>query len=321
MSKLRQIIQEEIERLLEAKGTPDSIKSYVDKFKSEYTPAILDLISQMKDADISSYSLEGDHFEFELLDERFPLRYLFVKSTITLDPTMDGIEINGGIKSDLIKGAGPLGTNMVMNIVANPEVSESDVDYELDSFLTHEITHIYEKFKRGGDFGNKNINQGIQSVLSSNLPAVWKELLHNVYETFDHEVNARVSQVSKKADLLRQRGMGVDYILSQLKGEEEWKILNKLEDFSTGQYVAKINSFLRDKGYDKQGITYEGFIKHYRGKFNELLSKGDITPREQALISKTNNLDPLEFIQFWENEFKKEAENYKRRMLKAIGTK
>jgi hypothetical protein len=325
MSKLHRIIKEEISRFLgEVAGTPKSIEGYVEEIEKEFTPLFMEYIDTMVHNGMSNYDMK-EIVDFKYFNEDFPMDKLKMQIEITINPNIDGVVFEGGINSKNLRDKdGRINPTMSVSVQANPEVSKEKVEYELDSFLTHEVTHLYELYKRGGKWGDKSkfLNYVTTQEINKNYPDVWKYLLISMYETIDHEVNARVSQVAKKAQKLKGNGMDSKSILEKIKSEEEWEILEKWESFSPAFYIGHVKRFLDQSGYAKKGVDYKKFINAYKKNIATTFDNEnmELTGDEIKFLNQTEDMGADEFLSHWEKVFKREAKGYRRKMLKAMGS-
>ncbi len=323
MRKIKNIIQEEIQKFMsEAAGTPNEVRLYVDDISKEFSNLYKRYIDYMSENGVSNYSFEEVIEDLGEIGnkEDFPIGYITLSTDITINPNQEGIDIQGGVYNSQNKKSKSINPIITIQVVSSPNVTEEEIHSELDSMLTHEMTHAYELHKRGGNFGKQGemINNMINRNMNKKYPQFWKYLLNLLYETLDFEVNARVSEVSKLAQRLREEGKSTDEILDAVKKTKPWKSLENWENFSPSVITDKIEELIDQQGLRDQGVTPDVIIHNYKINLSDI--NNDMSPEEEAYLKKLEDMSPYGFLDHLDKKFKSEAKRYRRRMLKAIGT-
>ena len=149
MKNIKKIIKEEISKYLsEVAGTPKVIEGYVNQLSEEFAPLLKRYFDHMEENDMDYLEIDEEEV-FENPDENFPINKINLPIKIKLFPGSGDIKIEGAIYKDLTN------PTLELSVQANSDVTEEMIDEKLDDILTHEITHMYELYKRGGSFGKK----------------------------------------------------------------------------------------------------------------------------------------------------------------------
>ena len=323
MDKIKQIIQEEIARVLgEGSGTPKAIEGYVGELVKEFSE-LLSSIQQMEEGDNGSLR---EVYKVKSLDESLPIDTITLDISVAVHPGSGKIMIDGHAERGLGEKAGKINPVIKMDIATNKDISAEVFSDQLDDFLTHEMTHIYEFYNRqktGAQTKGDFLNYITSMEMDKKYPKAWKSFLTMIYHTIDFEVNARVAQVGKMAQKLRKQGKSESEILNHIKAQEPWKIYEAWMDFTPGLIVSHIQAMINSDAKAKElGYTVDRIVNSYKKRIATTFDgkNMELKPSEIKFLNQTEKMGAMEFLEYWDKQFKKEAEAYKKRMLKAIGS-
>lgn len=226
---------------------------------------------------------------------------------------------------------------------------------EIESSVSHELTHAYEDYMRSK---NKNIELSIHDTkeflfdMVSNMllkdmhfPKIIGQFLFNVYTSASYEVNARVAQsyslvkdikdphkrwdiiktssLYKIADDLDTYDAQAQYDILYKNAKRELKTDEKVLEWMDSFIQLLKNTFL--EGNNNLGRNAVSKVEHNMSLFNSKLEKK--IDHEQKIVSivlghsnqvekEIGKKDLLKFMKMWEKKFHKSGQNMKYRLGK-----
>ena len=355
------ITQKQSKRLIkEALGEPKSIEFWVDTFSGIINDGLLMLLSSDdkevfftgKDVQEKAVSMGWNSSNDKFLD--FPLAEPQLNLKLNIVPDED---INSG--DDYINGASfdtseidlvdatfddgktlPLVVGGIINMEINiPESSyengsfvelyNSEIKPYAESVLFHELTHVYEFYKRIlSNSAKPNFEQVANlTQMLNKMGAVddWDELMFMIYLHLSFELNARISEVY---GLLRNKNItSKEEFVKFLKTSRAFSYAKRLNNFSAEKFVEdfdisqetidrireydgkktsmeEIKNVVLDQLIQNWSVTYEDFLKDF---------SADETIKIPNLPSKVLS-SPQNFLKFWEKRFNKAGQDSLRKI-------
>lgn len=275
------------------------------------------------------------------------------------DREFKGNTVNAGVLTELdhklvYMGPRKVFAGAIFNFNPIIPIQGLDIRNEVDlkSSLSHELLHIYQKFKQLE--GGKPSHYGKETSLNTlaNLPLLteidipeWKEFLHLVYLHLSFETNARVVELYYE---LKQKGVNnKESFLSELKKSSVWEQLIMLKSFKAEDFIKNFNipgidlpikndspllvisKVLNDK---RLGDMYmrgldvsskESLIKSLIKLWDNILKIGNETIKDNLGIDfnmmpvpENAKKDPYVFFKFFENRFHAKAKKMERKLYK-----
>lgn len=202
------------------------------------------------------------------------------------------------------------------------------------SVFSHELTHAYQHYMgltHGvSGFGKEEVlNTMINSIKSGPpLPKEMMDFLHIVYLHLSFENNARVAQIyhnlknenidTKEKFLKKIKDNGIWKAYVQMKNFNAVKFLENFNtDVETGDSLMDLMINLKTNTYSKEKVLKD-LIRIWQLILNDVRDfykeKGIDYNMEDVPEKAMKN--PYNFFKFWEKRFHKNAENYKRKLLR-----
>jgi hypothetical protein len=207
----------------------------------------------------------------------------------------------------------------------------------IKSTLSHELTHIFQSY-RGllngvAGFGDEEIlNTMINQVKGQPLPKDVSNFFHLVYAHLSFENNARVAQTYHE---LKNKGVNTkESFLKELRKTNMWVEYEELKNFNADDFIENADMNLPKTGdmfldmlatvqNNISGVSDEDKLKKLTREWNDLLLTiinhyeeefgRDISMKE---VPKKALEDPYHFFKFWEKRFHKNAEDYRRKLMR-----
>ena len=335
----------------EALGVPKSIEFWVDTFSSIIHDGLLMLLSsddkevffngndvQDKAISLGWNSMNDKFLDFPLAEPQLNLKlvvvpdenievgddYIDAASFDTSDIDLVDATFDDGKTLPLLVG----GTiNIQINIPESSyengsfvELYGSEIKPYAESIFFHELTHVYEFYKRIlSNTAKPNFEQVTNlTQMLNKMGAVdeWDELMFMIYLHLSFELNARISEVY---GLLRNKNItSKEEFVDFLKTSRAFSYAKRLNNFSAEKFIEDLDvpqeTIDRIREYDGKktsieeikdvvlnqliqnwSITYEDFLKDF---------SADENIKIPSLSPKTTST-PLNFLKFWEKRFNK----------------
>jgi hypothetical protein len=355
------ITQKQSKRLIkEALGVPKSIEFWVDTFSGIINDGLLMLLSSDdkevfftgKDVQEKAVSMGWSIYNDKFLD--FPLSepQLNLKLNIVPDENINSGDdyINGASfdtsEIDLVNATFDDGKTLPLFVggIINVEINIPESSYENGSFvelynseikpyaesvLFHEMTHVYEFYKRIlSNSAKPNFEQVVNlTQMLNKMGAVddWDELMFMIYLHLSFELNARISEIY---GLLRNRNItSKEEFVKFLKTSRAFSYAKRLNNFSAEKFVEdfdisqetidrireydgkktsmeEIKSVVLNQLIQNWSVTYEDFLKDFSA--DETIKIPNLPPK---VISSPQN-----FLKFWEKRFNKAGQDSLRKI-------
>ena len=355
------ITKKQSKRLVkETLGVPKSVEFWVDTFSSIVNDGLLMLLSsedkevffngndvQEKAISLGWNSSNDKFLDFPLAEPQLNLKlvvvpdenievgddYIDSASFDTSDIDLRDATFDDGKTLPLLVG----GTiNMQINIPESSyengsfvELYSSEIKPYVESIFFHELTHVYEFYKRIlSNTANPNFEQVVNlTQMMNKMGAVddWDELMFMIYLHLSFELNARISEVY---GLLRNKKItSKDEFVDFLKTSRAFSYAKRLNNFSTERFMDEFSvpqeTIDRIREYDGKktsldeiknivlaqliqnwSVTYEDFLKDFSA--DETIKIPNLPPK---VISSPQN-----FLKFWEKRFNKAGEDSLRKI-------
>jgi len=355
------ITQKQSVRLIkEALGVPKPIEFWVDTFSALVKDGLMMLLSsedkevffeggdvQDKAVSLGWNSLNKNFSDFPLAEPQLNLQieivpdsvirnggdYIMNASFNTEDISLRDATFEEGRTLPLLVG----GTiNIELRIPESSyengsfvELFDTDIKPYAESVLFHELTHVYEFYKRIlSNSATPNFEQVANlTQMLNKMGAVddWDELMFLIYLHLSFELNARVSEVY---GLVRNKNIkSKEEFIDFLKSSSAWSYAKRLKNFTTENFIKDFDvpqeTIDRIREYDGKetpieeikdivlsqliqnwSTTYQDFLKDFSA--DETLKIPNLSPE---VISTPNN-----FLKFWEKRFNKAGEDSLRKI-------
>jgi len=346
------ITKKQSKRLIkEALGVPKSVEFWVDTFSSIVNDGLLMLLSsddkevffngddiQEKAVSLGWNSMNDKFLDFPLAEPQLNLKLVVVpdENIETGDDYIDAASFDTS-ETDMVDATFddgrtlPLLVGGTINIQINiPESSyengsfielySSEIKPYAESIFFHELTHVYEFYKRILSNTSKPNFEQITNLtqMLNKMGAVddWDELMFMIYLHLSFELNARISEVY---GLLRNKRISSkEEFIDFLKTSRAFSYAKRLNNFSAEKFIEEFDvpqeTIDRIREYDGKktsldeiknvvleqliknwSVTYEGFLKDF---------SADETIKIPNLSPKTIS-SPQNFLKFWEKRFNK----------------
>tara|TARA_R110002050_G_scaffold190541_1_gene325230 strand:- start:833 stop:1936 length:1104 start_codon:yes stop_codon:yes gene_type:complete len=350
------ITKKQSKRLIkESMGVPKSIEFWVDVFSSLIQDGLLMLLSSedkevfftgddvQEKAVSSGWNSSNDKFlDFPLAEPQLNLKLNIVPDD-TINSGDDYIDAasfdTSGI--DLIDATFDDGKTLPLLVggLIKMEISIPESSYENGSFvelysseikpyaesiLFHELTHVYEFYKRIlSNTAKPNFEQAANlTQMMNKMGAVddWDELMFMIYLHLSFELNARISEVY---GLLRNKNItSKEDFVKFLKTSRAFSYAKRLNNFSAERYIKDFDvpqeTIDRIRDYDKKETSIEEikdivltqFIDNWSGTYESFLA--DFSADENLKIPNLPHKvtsSPENFLKFWEKRFNKAGED------------
>jgi len=361
------ITKKQSKRLIkEALGVPKSVEFWVDTFSSVVNDGLLMLLSsdnkevffngndiQEKAISLGWNSMNDKFLDFPLAEPELNLKlvvvpdenieigddYIDSASFDTSEIDLVDATFDDGKTLPLLVG----GTiNMRINIPESSyengsfvELYSSEIKPYAESIFFHELTHVYEFYKRIlSNTAQPNFEQLTNlTQMFNKLGAIdeWDELMFMIYLHLSFELNARISEVY---GLLRNKNItSKEDFIEFLKTSRAFSYAKRLNNFSAEKFIEDLDipqeTIDRIREYDGKktsieeikdvvlsqliqnwSITYEDFLKDF---------SADENIKIPSLSPKTTST-PLNFLKFWEKRFNKAGHDSLRKISRLYST-
>lgn len=253
------------DKLFEGRGIPNIIKEYTDIISD-------DIKNENDDYYFNSYNIRIQNNEIKL-------RFFFTKNTL------------------------------VQNLYATSEYQPFTIkinhrgyydDSELKKVITHELLHIFEISNRIENNSKKDLQWGVSNILQNIRnefldDEFLRDFIYQIYLSFDHEINARVSEVYP--------------ILMELKTTDKEILFNKLKNTPTYNYCKDLLNF----DYNTYDINYDKLFKFFE-KFNgSVIEKyPNINFNLYKIPNSKKDINLL--LKEWSRLFKKKGEYFHKKL-------
>jgi len=215
------------------------------------------------------------------------------------------------------------------------ELYSSEIKPYAESIFFHELTHVYEFYKRIlSNTAQPNFEQLTNlTQMFNKLGAIdeWDELMFMIYLHLSFELNARISEVY---GLLRNKNItSKEDFIEFLKTSRAFSYAKRLNNFSAEKFIEDLDipqeTIDRIREYDGKktsieeikdivlsqliqnwSITYEDFLKDF---------SADENIKIPSLSPKTTST-PLNFLKFWEKRFNKAGHDSLRKISRLYST-
>jgi len=346
------ITQKQSKRLIkEALGVPKSIEFWADTFSDVINDGLLMLLSsedkevfftgddvQTKAVSRGWNSSNSKFLDFPLAEPQLNLKlnivpdesirngddYIDAASFDTSEINLVDATFDDGKTLPLVVGGI---INMEINIPESSyengsfvELYNSEIKPYAESVLFHELTHVYEFYKRIlSNSAKPNFEQVANlTQMLNKMGAVddWDELMFMIYLHLSFELNARISEVY---GLLRNKNINSkEEFIEFLKTSRAFSYAKRLNNFSAQKFfddfeltqetidrvreydgkktsIEEIKNVVLDQLIQNWSVTYEDFLK-------------DFSADETITIPNLSNkvlATPQNFLKFWEKRFNK----------------
>tara|TARA_R110000824_G_scaffold187242_1_gene368497 strand:- start:36 stop:1136 length:1101 start_codon:yes stop_codon:yes gene_type:complete len=355
------ITQRQSKRLIkETLGVPQPIEFWVDTFSSIIKDGLLMLLSsddkemyfngddvQEKAVSLGWSSSSEKFLDFPLAEPHLKLKLVVVPDeTISIgDDYIDSASFEtseiGLVDATFDDGKTlPLLVGGVINITINipqssydngsfVELYDSDIKPYVESVLFHELTHVYEFYKRILSNSAKPDFEQVANLsqMLNKMGAVddWDELMFLIYLHLSFELNARVSEVY---GLIRNKNItSKDEFVEFLKGSRAWSYAKRLNNFTVESFIKdfdvpqdtidkireydgketsieEIKEVVLTQLIENWSVTYQDFLKDFSA--DETLKIPDLSPHITS--------SPKNFLKFWQKRFNKAGEDSLRKI-------
>ena len=346
------ITKKQSKRLIrEALGGPKSVEFWVDTFSSLVNDGLLMLLSsddkevffngddiQEKAVSLGWNSMNDKFLDFPLAEPQLNLKLVVVpdENIVVGDDYIDSASFDTS-EIDLVDATFddgktlPLLVGGTINIQINihessyengsfVELYSSEIKPYAESIFFHELTHVYEFYKRIlSSTAKPNFEQVANlTQMLNKMGAVddWDELMFMIYLHLSFELNARISEVY---GLLRNKKINSkEEFVDFLKTSRAFSYAKRLNNFSAEKFIDdfdvpqdtidrireydgkktsldEIKNVVLDQLIQNWSVTYEDFLKDFSA--DETIKIPNLSPN---IISSPQN-----FLKFWEKRFNK----------------
>jgi len=344
----------------EALGVPKSIEFWVDTFSEMINDGLLMLLSSedkevfftgddvQEKAVSMGWNSSNDRFvDFPLAEPQLNLKLNVVpdENITSGDDYIDAASFETN-EIDLVDATFddgktlPLVVGGIINIEINiPESSyengsftelyNSEIKPYAESILFHELTHVYEFYKRIlSNSAKPNFEQVANlSQMLNKMGALddWDELMFMIYLHLSFELNARISEVY---GLLRNKNINSkEEFIEFLKTSRAFSYAKRLNNFSAERFfeelevpqetidrireydgrktsIDEVKNVVLDQLIQNWSVTYEDFLKDFSA--DETIKIPNLSPKVTS--------SPKNFLKFWEKRFNKAGQDSLRKI-------
>jgi len=355
------ITQKQSKRLIkEALGVPKSVEFWVDVFSSVVNDGLLMLLSsddkevffngddiQEKAVSLGWNSGNDKFVDFPLAEPQLNLKLVIVPDedikvgddyidaasfdTVNVD-LIDATFDDGKTLPILVGGKIDITINIPESSYETGsfvELYNSEIKPYAESVFFHELTHVYEFYKRIlSNSAKPNFEQVANlTQMLNKMGAVddWDELMFMIYLHLSFELNARISEVY---GLLRNKNINSkEEFVEFLKTSRAFSYAKRLNNFSAEKFFTDfdVSQETIDKIRDYDGkktpmdeiknvvleqliqnwsVTYEDFLKDFSA--DETIKIPNLPPKVLS--------SPQNFLKFWEKRFNKAGQDSLRKI-------
>jgi len=335
-------------RINEAQGVPSGIEFWVDFLSHTVEGLIADFVkkhgeSAMLDIDVSisgkdlqnlavdfGWNIEEVPYlkEFPLVEPEFNFSIVKGESHDIEYAKFDNIDIDivdatfeGGEVIPLLVG-GKITLEISIDadkVLSNFEEEwESHLKYRIESVLFHELTHVYEFYKRiqsGSTLPDFNTMSGDVSRMNKmGAVADWDRLMFLIYLQLSFELNARTSEAWGE---IRAKSPKTDEeFINLIKKTRAWRQATDLKDWKSNEYIKSFKVpdgvIKRVRKHDKKETSIEEIkdvvlrqlIDNWEYSYNDManqISDGEVINIPE--LSSKMVSSPKIFLKFWEKKF------------------
>lgn len=335
----------------EALGVPKSVEFWVDTFSSIVNDGLLMLLSsddkevffngddiQEKAVSLGWNSMNDKFLDFPLAEPQLNLKLVVVpdENIETGDDYIDAASFDtsdidlvdatfddGRTLSLLVGGTINIQINIPESSYENGsfiELYSSEIKPYAESIFFHELTHVYEFYKRILSNTSKPNFEQLSNLtqMLNKMGAVddWDELMFMIYLHLSFELNARISEVY---GLLRTKKISSkEEFIEFLKTSRAFSYAKRLNNFSAEEYLKDFEvpqeTIDRIRHYDQKetsideikDVVLSQLINNWSETYQSFLSdfSADETLKIPKLPLKVTS-SPKNFLKFWEKRFNK----------------
>jgi hypothetical protein len=218
-----------------------------------------------------------------------------------------------------------------------PESTIKLVRKNVRSLFSHELTHTYQHYMtliHGGDSGfgeEEALNMMLNTIRSGPpLPKSMSDFLHTLYLHLSFENNARVAQVYY---VLKEKGVNTkEEFIKEIKKTGIWEAYERMKSFEAKEFLENfevstggdsIMDLLNDlrNAIDNKGKEQiiKDMVRIWQLVLDNVraeLQRGGMDLDNMEDVPKSAMKNPYNFFKFWEKRFHKNAENYRRKLLR-----
>jgi|TARA_R110000822_G_scaffold41471_1_gene112787 hypothetical protein len=355
------ITKKQSRRLIkEALGVPKSVEFWVDTFSSIINDGLLMLLSSddkevfFNGSDVQEKAISrgwnssNDKFlDFPLAEPQLNLKLHIVPdenihsgddyiNSASFDTT--GIDLVDATFDDgktlplLVGGLIKIEINIPESYYENGsfvELYNSEIKPYAESIFFHELTHVYEFYKRIlSNTAKPNFEQAANlTQMMNKMGAVddWDELMFMIYLHLSFELNARVSEVY---GLLRNKKIeSKSEFIDFLKTSRAFSYAKRLSGFNADTFIEsfdvpqetidRVREYDGKKTslYDIKIVVLEQLIQNWSTSYEDFLKdfSTDETIKIPNLSPKTIS-SPKNFLKFWQKRFNKAGQDSLRKI-------
>ena len=335
----------------EALGVPKSVEFWVDTFSSIVHDGLLMLLSsddkevffngndvQEKAVSLGWNSMNDKFLDFPMAEPQLNLKLVIVPDeNITVgDDYIDAASFDTS-DVDLVDATFDDGKTLPLLVggTINIEINIPESSYENGSFIElysseikpyaesiffHELTHVYEFYKRIlSNTAKPNFEQVANLTQMLNKMGAlddWDELMFMIYLHLSFELNARISEVY---GLLRNKKISSKKeFIDFLKTSRAFSYAKRLNNFSAEKFMDELEisqeTIDRIREYDGKktsldeikNVVLEQLIQNWAVTYEDFLKdfSADETIKIPSLSPKVTS-SPKNFLKFWEKRFNK----------------
>lgn len=316
--------------LLEHAGVPMLINSYVDEIGDYFKK--------------TNFESTGHIFNFTPKPD-FPLKQVLLNFVFKVDSDADENEFEGSVDLLSLKKdeKGNMSVSISVDITSPTErYNKNEITIGIKSVLEHELTHVYEDFKRkrktpvglAGSNDNFSAISAMNILKNNNLPPELSNFLFLMYAAASFEVSARVAQVypfvKGVADPNKREAI--------IKKTMPWNIAERLAAFNFETFdknfssQVSMQSIIHNIPTKQIFLNYfksmEDILKNMSNEFSLIVFEKLNVPEEDKVqvekvlssvsshAGKILNKTPMAFFKYWERVFNKAGQKSKAKLLK-----
>jgi hypothetical protein len=330
-----QILQKIIRDVLtEAFGVPEPIHPYVELSKSfllkelqsgEINNAIYISASKINEFGLSPVGKYGKEYM------KFPIRAIQISFRIHKQPEIhDEYYITGAFvhaKSNLgnaiINDQAIKTWNIKIDcdIAFKNTINYSNLNEYLEGFLNHEMTHAYEFYnkaiKNKDSISHSSTLDIAAKKSSENENNIWEKFLSAIYFTLQYEINARIPELYAHIKSLRNKGLSNEEVVNALYQTQDWIFATQLQKFNHGKFLQKLEKSFVNSNQDPHEYL-ENKISTFQNDLLHLVKDASSMGKEFKSLAKISNMDPVQFLEYWEKVFHEKGNYIKKKMSRVL---
>jgi len=202
-------------------------------------------------------------------------------------------------------------------------INFNELEYNLEAFLNHELTHAYELYNK--TIANKVTTHDTSSLLdyariksNDNTNNLWNKFLYAVYFTLQYEINARIPEVYAHIKAMKEKGMSNAEIIEALPKEHAWNFATQLENFNHMNFLQKLENSFQGTEQDPHEYLERKISSFQNDLLNLTKDTSLITGQKNKFLEKMSKVDPIEFLQKWKKIFNERGNYMKRKIAKLL---